>query len=99
MSTDTSTDPAPLYNIEETMESLTGYDEIAIAKTFDMEWGELAKKKPSMFTRALLFVLRRREGLTDAQAKEAALSLTIGAVNDLFDTEDDDESPVGKGEE
>ncbi len=75
--------------VEEMIESLTGFEEIGIAKHFGQEWSDLAEAKPGMFLRSLVFTLHTREGRTAAEAKTQALTLTLGQVNDYF--EDDDE--------
>jgi hypothetical protein len=75
--------------VEEMIESLTGFEEIGIAKHFDMEWSDLAEAKPGMFLRSLVFTLHTREGKTAPEAKTQALTLTLKQVNDYF--EDDDE--------
>jgi len=81
---------------EEMFESLTGYDEIAIAKSFDAEIGSLASKKPTMFLRALVFVDLRRQGISDADAKVAVLDYTLKTCKDYFaeNREVDDNEPV-----
>lgn len=78
MSTETS--------VEEMIESLTGYDEIAISKHFGAEWNDLSENKPIMFARSLIFVDQRRapHSLPDTEAKDFALSQTMKAVNDYF---------------
>jgi len=78
--------------VNEMIDSLTGYDEIAIAKAFDAEWTVLAEAKPITFARALVFVDRRRGGLDDKKAKVAALEMTVGQVNSYF-AEDDEPMP------
>jgi hypothetical protein len=74
----------------EMINSLTGWDEIAISKHFGRDYFDLTG---SNVVRALAFVQERRNGLSDVDAKEAALKLTIGACNDLFQAEPEDEDP------
>lgn len=87
---------------DEMFDSLTGFDEIAIAKAFDLEITGLAQHKPTLFLRALVFVDRRRAGADDKTAKQASLELPLGQVHDYFveDPEDPDpedpDSEVGK---
>lgn len=75
---------ADKISAEEMIDSLTGFDEIAIKKAFGAEWGQLVESSPVTFTRSLIFIQKRREGLLDAVAKDAALSLTLGEVNAVF---------------
>lgn len=70
--------------IEEVMESLTGFDEIAIANHFGAEWMELAEKRPTAYSRALVFVHKRRQGLNDHEAKQAALEMPLRDVTSYF---------------
>jgi hypothetical protein len=63
--------------------SLTGFDEIAIAKMFAADISEL-RERPFTFLRALAFVHQRRHGLVDRDAHEAAQQLTIAELGDYF---------------
>jgi hypothetical protein len=47
---------------EEVFDSLTGFDEIAIAQQFRHTVADLAQNDVSMFARALVFVAKRRDG-------------------------------------
>jgi hypothetical protein len=81
----------------EMLESLTGFDEQAIAAHFGAEALELAEKKPTMLARALAFVHMTREGADAKSAKKQAMELTIRQANDYFlDSEDEvmPEEPV-----
>lgn len=81
--------------------SLTGYDEIAIEKAFGMDLESLPAQK-SM--RALAFVLFRRKGQTDAEAKESVLQASQQAVMEMFGVDleelmaDEPETEQGKGD-
>jgi hypothetical protein len=77
----------------EMLESLTGYDEQAIAKHFGAEALELAEKKPTMLARALAFVHMTREGKDAATAKKEAMGLTIRQANDFFQESEDEVMP------
>ena len=72
---------------EEAFESLTGFDEIAIAKWFG---GEVIELGGTTLGRALIFVAKRREGLTDAEAHNAALELSIGDLTGYFAAGDEE---------
>lgn len=99
MSTEQST-----HNVGEFMESLTGFDEIAMEKHLGVDVYTEGEAKPMRMMRALAFVVHRRAGLTDVQAKEAALSMPVAAVNAMFadNSEDvdpsDPDSESGKGD-
>lgn len=78
---------------EEAFQSLTGFDEIAVARSFGEEITSMADKRPTMFVRALVFVSLRRQGSSDADAKQAALDMTLGAVNAFFTEAPEDFDP------
>lgn len=80
---------------EEVFDSLTGFDEIAIAHHFGRTVAELAEKDSSMFGRALVFIVNRRDGATDDDARNAALGLTIKEFNKGFFAEPS-EAEAGK---
>lgn len=75
---------------QETYDSLTGFEEIAIRKHFGMAVNELDK-----FTigRALVFAHKRRDGLKDPEAYEAALAMTRSEVQEFFPAEADEPMP------
>lgn len=78
---------------EEMSLSLTGFDEIAIEKHFEgFDIYADAERKPMKALRALVFVHRRREGDEDAEAKQAALDMPLGDVQDYF-IEDEEITP------
>jgi hypothetical protein len=73
--------------VDELFESLNGFDEIAICKHFGGHDVSDLKSRPMTLLRALIFVEKRREGMKDLAAKEAALSLTMREVSDRFEDE------------
>lgn len=77
----------------EMLESLTGFDELAIANHFGAEALELAEKKPTMLARALAFVNMTREGLDVQVAKKKAMELTIRQSNEYFSESEDEAMP------
>jgi len=83
---------------EEVFDSITGFDEIAITTHFGHTLGELTVTDSSMFVRALIFVVKRREGLDDVKAREAALALTLKECNEEFFAEQSEEE-AGKDEQ
>lgn len=83
-------DEATTKSAGEIFQSLNGFDEIAVEKAF----GEITslKNKPMMFLRAMLFIERRREGMKDAEAKQAAMIASVRELTDYFRPEDDFEA-------
>lgn len=83
-------------------QSLTGYDEIAVLKTFGEDISTL-RHRPFMFLRTLVFVdYRRRGGAKDQQAHKAAMDLTMAELEDYFaedPDEDEDDTDQGKDEQ
>lgn len=86
---------AQIITADEMIESLTGFEEIAIAKAFGGEVFDLAQTKQTTFLRALVFVQAKREGMKDSDAKQYALGLTLKDVNARFS---DPEVDVEAGE-
>lgn len=89
--------------MSEVMESLNGFDEIAIEQAFGAPITDLLETKPTTGARALLFVIRRRDGMKDNEARKAVMEMRLGDVQGYFvDDEDEDLEPVtesGKGDE
>ncbi|HET6874652.1 MAG TPA: hypothetical protein VFH70_07730 [Acidimicrobiales bacterium] len=88
-----TTKAAPQTEItaEELFEDLTGFDEIAIGRAFGEDIAKL-RKQPFMFIRALVFIdQRRRLGLKDKAAHEAAMRLRVADLNTYFDSDDEPE--------
>lgn len=85
------------HTATDVVRSLTGYDELAIAKHYGADVVEL-QERPLMFLRALMFVMERRGGAKDAEAYRIAMSATGAEVNDYFPDDpahnDDPESPT-----
>lgn len=82
---------------EEVFDSLTGFDEMAIAQHFGHTVAELGGSNQSMFGRALVFVAKRRDGMSDDDARTAALSLPMKELTSFFADSSDEEA--GKDEE
>ena len=80
--------PSDRPTMTDVVNSLTGYDEIAITKEFNRDFAVLLEY-PTTLGRALIFVLKRRDGLTDKEAKKAAMEMRLGEVNDYFEDESD----------
>lgn len=65
----------------ETVNSFTGFDEIAIARYFQKDMSELPA---TTSMRAMLFVLKRREGTKDSDAYKFVMSMPLGEVTGSF---------------
>jgi hypothetical protein len=78
---------------EEFMDSLTGFDEIGIQKVFGAKPIELGRKDRSGLMRGLYMIAQRREGLSEAEAKKAALGATLKEVGDFFPDAEDEPMP------
>lgn len=98
---------AEKIDLQELSETLNGYDQIAIRSRFHERFDQLAED-PIMFARAMYFIHLRRENFKaegkhkDGEAHEAAMTLPMKDINELFDagdTADDfegDESAVAE---
>jgi hypothetical protein len=79
-------------SVSEVMDSLTGFEEIAIEKhmAYDIYTDDEAKARPVLLMRCLVFVLEKRAGLKDTDAMKAAMGMSVKDVNDYFpDTVED----------
>lgn len=86
---------------EEFLDSLTGFEEISVRNKFEADILHLAGSSPTMFTRALAFVLHKRDGHNDTEAWKYAMGLSLRECNGLFAEEkdaDDDGDDEGKGD-
>lgn len=82
--------------VEGASESLTGFDEIAITHHFGHTIADLAQTNASMFVRALVFIIKRREGATDEDARNAAMGMTLKDSTGFFAESSEEEA--GKDE-
>lgn len=81
----------------EMIQSLTGFEELAIEKNMGVDPYADGERKPMAVMRALVFVVRKREGLGDRDARQAAMGMPMGELQGLFADEVqelDPESPV-----
>ena len=88
----------------EMVQSLTGFEELAIEKHMGVDPYADGQRKPMAVMRALVFVLRKREGASDADARQAAMGMPMGQLRDLFEDEqpeeldpENPETPAGEG--
>ncbi|WP_028654880.1 hypothetical protein [Nocardioides sp. J54] len=83
----------------EAMNSLNGFDEIAIEKAFGQDFDDLNGRAT---VRAVIFVLEKRAGASDKDAKQYAMSVPMGQLDDHFESnpeevdEDEPETEQGK---
>jgi hypothetical protein len=71
---------------EEVLDSLTGFDEMAIKQHFGSPISDLATDQ-SMLARALVFVLRRRDGKSDDDSRNDVLAMSLKEVLGYFSEE------------
>lgn len=92
-----------MTTVSEAMNSVTGFDELAVEKHFGFDLYQIADEKPLMSVRSMIFVDLRHQGVADKEAHEKALSMTLGEVEAYFEDEpedampDDPDSESGKG--
>jgi hypothetical protein len=68
---------------DEILDSLTGHEETWIAEQFGRPIGEFIPQ-PGMYRRALIFVLKRRDGVNEDDARNAAMDMRLKDVLDFF---------------
>lgn len=78
---------------QEMVQSLTGFDEIAIDKHMGIDPYADGERKPIAVLRALVFVQKTREGLSAPAAKDVAMGMSMQDVQDSFEDEADDVDP------
>lgn len=79
---------------DEMVESLTGYDEIAIEKHFGAGPFQLVNSgRETSLMRALVFIQLRRGGQPDHEAKEAVMQLPLKEVQARFAEDDFEPMP------
>lgn len=85
--------------VVETQNSLNGFDELAIEKAFGAEYDDLNGRN---VLRALIFTLKRREGLDDIKARKVVLEIPMDQLVTHFAEdanevdEDEPETEAGK---
>lgn len=89
MTTKTDTAPVKLTQ-DEMVDSLTGFEEIAIEKHFDAEVFELSLVKR---LRALVMIQLIREGAAGPEAKKNAMTFTQAQVVERFADDEDEDDP------
>lgn len=96
-----TTDQKPTMGAEEFSESLNGYEELGIAKHWDLDIYSEAETRPVVALRALVFTHRTRLGDNAVEAKKFAMELAVKEAMAYFpdpDEADDEADPAGNGE-
>lgn len=81
----------------EAIESLTGYDELAIKQKFGAPIGALFDESISTARRALVFAIYSRQDNGPKDAYKAAMNLTVGDLDRVFGEDEPevmDDEPV-----
>lgn len=86
---------------DELFDSLSGFDEIAIAQHFGRTVSDLAEKDPSMFGRALAFVMLRRgePKMNDDDARNAVMNMSLKELQAKFEEGADEAGKSATGDE
>lgn len=71
---------------DEIIDSLTGHDEMELSAQFGATIGQLVSNQ-SMLRRACVFIVKRREGLNDDDARNFALGMILKDVLEFFASE------------
>lgn len=82
-----ATTPPARLDPEQVAGSCTGFDELAIERAFGRELTDLGESTRAL--RALLFVVRRRGGLSDTDAYRAVMNLSLDELMGHFEEPDD----------
>lgn len=78
---------------DEVLESINGFEEAAVEKAFGSDPIELAQGNKYMkFIRALVFVVKKREGLNDVQARQAAMEMPMSELQNFFVEPEEEEA-------
>lgn len=86
----------------EMVQSLTGFEELAIEQHMKIDPYTDGGRKPVAVLRSLVFVVNKRAGKTDREAREIAMSMPAGELQDMFADEpeeidpDNPETPAGE---
>ncbi len=72
------------YSFSDTLASLDGFEEDEIYERFGDAVGGLMDVSLSKASRALLFILQRRQGIKGGDAYKAAMSKRLSDVNAIF---------------
>lgn len=81
---------AEKISASEMVQSLTGFEEIAIEEHMGVDPYSDFQTKPLRVLRALVFVQKTREGAKPRDAKNHAMNLSMQSVQDSFEDETDE---------
>lgn len=97
-------EPDERLGSRDVVNSLTGFDELAIERRFGRSIEDLAENTGTTFLRALLYIVeKRRDGNTEPEAWDAAQRTTFGDLQARFKPDEQDPdpdlpgSPAGEG--
>lgn len=82
---------------DEYLDSLTGWEEQAIAKAFGEDVSVLATTKPTAFLRSMAFVMFQREGDKFGEARARAMDTSLQQIRGLFTDDGGEGADAGKG--
>lgn len=83
----------PKPSVEELFQSLTGFDELAIKDKFGIENPAEVEHRPIIWTRALVFIIFKRDGMNSQQAYQAAMETPSGILDSFFADDPEDVLP------
>lgn len=84
---------------DELFDSITGHEEMGIAQHFGRTIADLAENDSSMFARSLVFVMLRRAGANEDDARTEAMNMGLRAVQAKFEEGWDDSGKSSAGDE
>ncbi len=93
--TDNETEARELLDADTVAKSINGFDQIAVRQMFRERLDQLAADS-TMFMRALLFVLAKRDGANDGDAYRSVMLLPLDEVVERFK---DADGPAGEPED
>lgn len=100
---ETKAQPQTDQRTGEVCDSLNGREEMWIAEQFGKSIGELTgnyleRNDYGPFYRALIFILKRREGINEDDARNQVMDMRLSDVVAFFPRAEDDADESGKGE-
>lgn len=82
----------------EVIDSMTGHEEWAVSRQFGIIISELTLD-PSMVRRACVFVMKKREGMNEDEARNFALDMTVREAITFFAEESEESGKDESGSE
>lgn len=96
MTTSDQADSKTQRSILEVSDSVTGHEELEVTQFFGRPLGDLQLADGAMWARALVYLLKRREKVTDVDAYAQVLDL---AIKDVWSTFANESVESGKDEQ